>query len=69
MLSTYDFIIRLFRLVDDVDIVKLDEAQFSLQHHKAFILHNYLHYDPWNLDHVYYVTKNWSVMLAKVTTV
>nr|XP_002736164.1 PREDICTED: nudC domain-containing protein 1-like [Saccoglossus kowalevskii] len=49
-----------------VDEVKLQENQYSLQHVRAFGVHNYLLLDQWNPNSVFYVDDQWKVMQLRV---
>ena len=65
LLDNYAVIIILLLFVG-LDEVKLSEDQYSLQHIKAFGLHNHLIADPWNPHIVFFVDANWCVQKVTV---
>ncbi|XP_013381383.1 nudC domain-containing protein 1 isoform X2 [Lingula anatina] len=46
----------------DLDEVKLTSGQYSLQHLKAFGIHNHLFQDPWATNTVYFVNSRWDIV-------
>ncbi|ELU10197.1 hypothetical protein CAPTEDRAFT_201699 [Capitella teleta] len=48
------------------EVLKLSERQYSLQHVKAFGLHNHLILDPWNKNCVFYVDSQWKICLVSI---
>ncbi|XP_077982783.1 nudC domain-containing protein 1-like [Glandiceps talaboti] len=49
-----------------IDEVKLQDNQYSLQHVKAFGVHNYLVLDKWNPNCVFYVDDEWKIQQNRV---
>ncbi|XP_038068788.1 nudC domain-containing protein 1-like isoform X2 [Patiria miniata] len=49
-----------------IDEVKLRSDQYTLQHVKAFGIHNHLVHDQWNPNCVFYIDKRWRVVQHRV---
>ncbi|XP_022082345.1 nudC domain-containing protein 1-like [Acanthaster planci] len=53
-------------VVCGIDEVKLRNDQYTLQHVKAFGIHNHLVHDQWNPNCVYYIDQEWKVIQHRV---